>query len=456
MTEAIKYNAMRVNILKCFGCTHCLKVCPTEAIRIRNGRAVINDHRCVDCGNCKRICPADAFYIEQNDLARIRNFKYPVLLFPSVFIGQFPGNITELHIYKALKDTGFSHLVELEQPISILIGSIKDHISEMVGSEPFISSFCPAVNRLVQIKYPCLAGNIITRKPPHSLAALHVIASLIAQGATRDEIGIFYASPCTAKIAFLRNYLPDDPSKPDGIVNMKDLYNLVMNRITGQDEDSVPDFGQFLSKEGMLWSLPGGEYPASSGSFMAVDGIHEVVKILEKIENNDLPGIDFFELRSCQQGCAGGVLLSGSRFLTVERLKRRSAQFPEAASLDLKGIDSGKIRDELITDSVIPCPAFVYDTDRSKAIKKAMKAEKISCQLPGIDCGACGAPNCQALAEDMVQGQAKMTDCIFLHQRWQALGKSSPEKALRNIEKLWGKNRFEADCNKKGSRNEGY
>ena len=34
--------------------------------------------------------------------------------------------------------------------------------------------------------------------------------------------------------------------------------------------------------------------------------------------------------------------------------------------------------------------------------------------LPKIDCGSCGAPTCMALAEDIVQGKAKVEDCIFM------------------------------------------
>jgi uncharacterized Fe-S cluster-containing protein len=68
----------------------------------------------------------------------------------------------------------------------------------------------------------------------------------------------------------------------------------------------------------------------------------------------------------------------------------------------------------------------------------------------------CGAPNCHALAEDMVQGKAKMTDCIFLQKRYIMENKITVEKASRNLEKIWGKNRFDADCNKKGGRNEGF
>ena len=34
-------------------------------------------------------------------------------------------------------------------------------------------------------------------------------------------------------------------------------------------------------------------------------------------------------------------------------------------------------------------------------------------QLPGLDCGACGAPTCRAFAEDVVQGKAKASDCLL-------------------------------------------
>jgi len=35
-------------------------------------------------------------------------------------------------------------------------------------------------------------------------------------------------------------------------------------------------------------------------------------------------------------------------------------------------------------------------------------------KFPGLDCGSCGAPTCQALAEDIVRGEAKETDCVHV------------------------------------------
>lgn len=48
-----------VNTDKCTGCGSCVDVCPTEAIEVRNGKAVIDMH-CMDCGACPRVCPEGA------------------------------------------------------------------------------------------------------------------------------------------------------------------------------------------------------------------------------------------------------------------------------------------------------------------------------------------------------------------------------------------------------------
>ena len=50
------FHSVRLDKEKCKGCTNCLKRCPTEAIRVRGGRAHIINERCIDCGECIKVC----------------------------------------------------------------------------------------------------------------------------------------------------------------------------------------------------------------------------------------------------------------------------------------------------------------------------------------------------------------------------------------------------------------
>lgn len=53
-----------VNPDKCTGCGTCTDVCPTEAIVLDHGKAVIG-MACVDCGACPRVCPEGAIRKQQ-------------------------------------------------------------------------------------------------------------------------------------------------------------------------------------------------------------------------------------------------------------------------------------------------------------------------------------------------------------------------------------------------------
>ena len=44
---------------KCTGCKSCIEVCPVDAIKIENDKAVISDE-CVECGACVNECPSEA------------------------------------------------------------------------------------------------------------------------------------------------------------------------------------------------------------------------------------------------------------------------------------------------------------------------------------------------------------------------------------------------------------
>ncbi|MGF7139064.1 [Fe-Fe] hydrogenase large subunit C-terminal domain-containing protein [Roseimarinus sediminis] len=450
------HHALIVDEEKCICCTHCVKVCPTEAIRIVDGKVVIREERCVDCGECVRACPQKAIGIDHDDLELINQYKYRVALFPSVFLGQFPERITEDKVYASLLKIGFTHAYEVEQPIGVLKELLRKEIKSNDAELPLISSFCPAVVRMIQIKYPSLTEYIARVKAPHDLAAHFVLEKLHRQGIAPEEVGLFYITPCVAKIAAVKTPVSEKKSVITGVVSPKLLYNKVMAVADDIEPVDSSELRSELTKEGIQWSLTHGETWWQTRKTMAVDGIHNVIRFLERLENDEIKDIDFIELRACDRSCAAGVLLSQNRFLTVERLKRRARRYPSAEKkIQASGSNQyAHLELKVVSEEVKPRPLLRFGTDMEKAMVRMQRARNIMCHLPGIDCGACGAPSCVALAEDMANGQAKMSDCIFVQQLWQKDHKVKPEKAFERMEKKWGDKRFDPDCTKIGAKNE--
>ena len=78
------------------------------------------------------------------------------------------------------------------------------------------------------------------------------------------------------------------------------------------------------------------------------------------------------------------------------------------------------------------------DDDLTRAMEKMERIEKLYSGMPKLDCGSCGSPSCRALAEDIVRGYAKETDCIFkLREKVNSLAREMLELeglTVKNVE----------------------
>jgi iron only hydrogenase large subunit-like protein len=180
---------------------------------VKNGKAYLYENRCIDCGECFRVCPVHAIYIDHDDFNQIFYYKYRVALVPGVLIGQFPENIPTQQIYSGLLEIGFTHVFEIEHTVDILLNARETFKKNNPETKPLISTFCPAIVRLIQVKFPSLVENLILLKSPLEIAALYQKKLLIEQGIPEKEIGLFYITQCPAKIAAVKSPVGEDKSE---------------------------------------------------------------------------------------------------------------------------------------------------------------------------------------------------------------------------------------------------
>lgn len=456
------HHALTIREDLCTGCSLCMRVCPTEALRIRNGKACLIEDRCIDCGECFRKCPVHAIIIEQDDFSRIFDYRHRVALVPAVLHGQFRHEVSMADISAVLKSMGFTWVYEVEHGAEILKPAIEEMMNARNLSRPAISTYCPAIVRLIQVRFPALIKNLSTVKAPLDMAAFYCRKVLRDRGAHNAEIGVFYVTPCAAKIAAVKSPVGDESSPISGVINMDFIFNMINRTLRNKGELPHDDGHAYsVDPDTLLWSLTGGEASCINGSTLAIDGMNNVTEFLEKLENDEITGIDYLELRACDEGCAGGVLLSSNRFLVAERLRRKARNLqPGETALengDLPDIEaySGYLMKKVrITTDIRPRSMYRLSGDRDEAMRMMKRSRRLMCWLPGTDCGLCGAPSCQALAEDIVRHRGDISQCIFIRESNMNKELMDQERSRGIMKRIWGENNFTKNCNKKGAENE--
>lgn len=430
------HHTLTVSKELCKGCTHCMKRCPTEAIRITGGKAQVDPERCVDCGQCMDACPHDAIVIEQSDLNQIFEYQHRVAIVPSLMIGQFDDTVSEDDMIDALHYIGFTHIYYAEFGVDIL-RTLGNRISVYADAHPVVSSYCPAVVRLIQLRYPTLLANVNLMRTPAQISALYARTMLEKSGIDSQSIGVFYITPCAAKYAQIKTPGSATEGLIQGGLNLDSLFNLIQSYLAQRPNRPMGTPRKWeqptITHSAFLWSLTKGESGSMQGRTLSIDEIHNVIEFLEIVEDERHQNLDFLELRACDTGCTGGVLTPRNRFLATERIKHHAHTLPQelddAAKRAILSVSDSLIHN-LKVDRIVAKHSLQLDQDMTLALKKMEKVRQITAVLPGIDCGLCGSPTCRALAEDIARGNVSIRRCMVL--------KMKDPHGLNHLAKVWG------------------
>jgi iron only hydrogenase large subunit-like protein len=399
---------------RCVACVACCKACPTQAIRVREGRVVLDGERCVDCGECIRACPHDAVSARTSSPSDLKKFKYTVAIPSTTLFSQFGGDVEPGRIAAALKKIGFDRVHDMSWMCEMLGRAVDTYLSECREPWPKISVTCPAIIRLIQIRYPDLVPHLLPLETPRELAAKLARRRLSVElGMPAHDIGVFYITPCSAIMHSILWPVGLAESYLDGAFSVAEIYAPLRKAI---DETTEIPAGSEFSPRGLSWALAGGESAMMrSGNTLSLSGVQDVTYVFDRIESGKFRSVDFIEAYVCPDGCVSGPLLIEGRYAAKRALRE------VVSRLDARGaVQEEKVRslfrehffdhEEEIRARPLKTPA----RDLKEAVRLKQEKDRILASLPRKDCAACGAPTCLSLAEDVLRGTASTDDCVFI------------------------------------------
>lgn len=395
---------------KCKNCYKCLKGCPVKAIKIENNQAQIIEDRCILCGKCTLICPQNAkeVHSELNNVKELlKSNKVIVSIAPS-FISSF--NIKSFYtMNEALKKVGFAFSEETARGAKI----VTDKYEELLKSKQyknFITSCCPAINRMISLYYPSSLKYLAPVDSP-------VIAHAKILKEENPDCKIVFIGPCIAKKRECQ-----ESGIIDGVLTFEELmdlfeeYNIDLNEIEREQEQVGVEWNKarfYPISRGIIKSF---NQLADNYEYIAVDGIDRAKEVLEDIDN--LENV-FLEINACRDSCINGPCSLKEKYTSIiaNAKVRKYVNENQAVSENINKkeiyIDISHIHKKIEHNAKIPT-----EEEISKILARTGKFTKED----ELNCGACGYPSCKEKAWAIFNGYADIEMCLpYMRERAEKL-----------------------------------
>lgn len=409
--------SVRIDEDRCRGRMACMRICPTGAVRVRNGRAMLLHDRCIDCGECVRVCPNSAWVPLTSSFSDFSSFAHTIAIPSPVLYSQFGKDVSPAAILHALTTIGFDRAYDAACASESVSIAIQEYLDSVDSPRPLISPFCPTIVRLIQIRYPNLLDHLIPIESPMEIAAREAKRLAMQElGLKEHQIGAIYITPCPAKMIAIRNPPRKKHSFVNGTISIAEIFPSLRQALAGPaGAEGAPE----IRGLGLGWPIVGGQVAClKAEDCLAIGGLGDAVRIFEEIENGKLRDIQYIEVHSCPTACVGGSLTVENAYIARGRVLRVVRRYGAEPCQDREKIRALYRKNFFSLPGKIPStPIEPLDANIAVALRKLRERQDLYERLPQIDCGACGSPTCLTFAEDVVKGDAKSGACPLLVPR---------------------------------------
>ena len=382
---------------KCKDCFKCLRECPVKAIRYENHQAKIIEQRCILCGRCTLVCPQNAKQVhsELDDvLALLSSGRKVVASLAPSFVSSF--DTQDLDVMKeALFALGFAKVEET----AVGAKAVTEEYARLLGTgefKNFITSACPAVNRMISIYYPD-ALKYLAPVPSPMVAHARMLKK-------RDpDAAIVFIGPCIAK-----KREAAESGIIDGVLTFEELNTVFAQKNIDLCKIEAKRHAEGTELKARYYPIPRGiiksfdSLPAGY-EYVAVDGVERCAEVLDEIDT--LSGL-FLELNCCEYACVGGpcrLHVKGGNIKSNENVRKYAAKDMGAAPAVTEQVDLTEKHPRIILDDFVPS---------EKDIRAILAKTGKNSPEDELNCGACGYSTCREKAIAVLNGYADIEMCL--------------------------------------------
>ena len=391
---------------ECRDCYKCLRGCPVKAIEFSTHQARIIPERCILCGRCTHICPQNAKRVHserENVEALLREGNVYASVAPS-FVSSF-GVMDFTNMQISLGKLGFSECEETAIGAQ-MVSAEYEKLLKTGEFDNFITSACPAVNRLIQMYYPKALKYLAPVDSP-------MLAHAKKLKAEHPGCKVVFIGPCIAKKREAR-----ESGLVDGVLTFEELQQMFEERGISPAEVAAVRVAEpgplnraryYPISRGIIKSLSGF---LEGYEYIAVDGVERCMEVLADIDNIHHA---FLELNACEQACVNGPCKLDRREdsiranAMVRQYVKKGSDLSCAAPLPAVEVSLVCNHPRLKSPSL---PA----TDREIAEILA-RTGKVRPE-DELNCGACGYSTCREKAWAVANGYADVEMCLpYMRER---------------------------------------